>query len=296
MIQGIPYFGEKTQEIYEFIQSNRYDEAAIAEVSYDSLYELIISNIDNNLVVIIDNKWLSWLNDIKFNYRDKEVYVPYYEYKTFKTPKDTYKSNNSGHLILNNGHIDIRYDYKYKKFKLDINKLSLKCLDVNTLEIKVLTTSKWISDNEFKTDKLYNLYINSSYKDDDYLVNKHAGGYHYIDRENLMFRNREKQLRKEYGFRDYDYSDNIKYDSDYRDVRQYKYDEVIKEFGFIENDKLYRIRRLEFEVYLYCCLRHGDLDNLKFKHHIYKLGDSIKLIIKDYWLDNISKPVKTYIK
>ena len=53
MIQGIPYFGEKTQEIYEFIQSNRYDEAAIAEVSYESLYELIISNIDNNCDEII---------------------------------------------------------------------------------------------------------------------------------------------------------------------------------------------------------------------------------------------------
>ena len=71
MIQGIPYFGETTQEIYEYIQSEKYINTEPKEITYNSLYELIISNIGKRIIVVIDNKWLTWLTDIVFNYRDR---------------------------------------------------------------------------------------------------------------------------------------------------------------------------------------------------------------------------------
>ena len=294
MIAGIPYFGENTQEIYEFIQSNRYDEATIAEVNYESLYELIISNIDKHIVVIIDKKYLTWLNDIIFNYRDRECYIPYYSYKEYEIKDRNFKTNGKGHLILNGNKLTIRYEYKYNKLNINISKVRLTCIDIDTKEVFFATTNKWITDTEIDLDKLYKLYIDASYKDDDFIINKHVGGYHYIDRSPVQFVNREKKLREQYELNSYyDGYDNYK---DYRDVRQYSYDEIVNLVGMIDSTELYRERRLRFESYLYCCLRAGLFNNIQFKNHIYKLGSNVKLIIKDYWLDNISKPNKTYIK
>lgn len=294
MIQGIPYFGETTQEIYEYIQSEEYINTEPKEITYNSLYELIISNIGKRIIVVIDNKWLTWLTDIIFDYRDRLCYIPYYEYKQFVIPERNFQSNNKGHLILNNKQVTLRYEYNYKKSFVDINNLCIDCVDVDTMDKMRLNTNTWIDKTEFNIEKLYNLYLNSCYPDDDFRINKHIGGYHYITKETEGFRNRERSLRKEYEL--FAYNPNSSYDSDYRDVRQYKYNEVISKSGFIANDEVYKFRRLRFEAYLYCILRQHCLDNIHFNNRIYKVGNGIKLIIKDYWLDNKEKPYKTYIK
>lgn len=292
MIAGIPYFGEQTQEITERILIKISSNTT--EKKYSSLYELIQSNIDKRIIVVIDNKWFSWLNDIMFNYRDRECYIPYYTFKTYQIPNRTFKTNGKGHLILNGDTLTIRHEYNYKKLNIQPEDIKLQCINIDTQESFTATTDKWITDTSIDLEKLYKLYIENSYKDDDFLSNKHAGGYHYIDRQPRGFRNREKKLREQYDL--YEYSSDFCYNSDYRDVRQYKYEEVISKYGLLDNIDLYRERRLRFESYLYCCLRQGLLNELQFRNHIYKVGKEIKLIIKDYWLDNIDKPNKTYIK
>lgn len=294
MIQGIPYFGETTQEIYEYIQSEKYINTEPKEITYNSLYELIISNIGKRIIVVIDNKWLTWLTDIVFNYRDRLCYIPYYEYKLFVIPERNFQSNNKGHLILNNKQVTLRYEYNYKKSFVDINNLCIDCVDIDTMEKLRLSTNNWIDKTEFSMNKLYSLYLNSCYSDDDFRINKHTGGYHYIIKETEGFRNRERSLRKEYEL--FAYNPNSSYDSDYRDVRQYKYNEAVSKSGFIANDEVYKFRRLRFEAYLYCVLRQNCLYNIHFNNRIHKVGNGIKLIIKDYWLDNKEKPCKTYIK
>lgn len=291
MITGIPYFGEDTQQITEYILSNVDD---IHETICMSMHEFVISNIDKRVAVIIDNKWVTWLNDIVFNYRDKKCYIPYYSYKEYEIEDRTFKTNGRGHLILKDNHLRVRYDYIYNKFDITLPNLRLTCINIDTREIFNVIINQWITDTEIDLDKLYKLYINASYKDDDFLVNKHAGGYHYIDKSPNQFVNKEKKLREQYDLSSY--ADEYRYYKDYRDVRQYKYDEIIKLIGMIDNTELYRERRLRFEVYLYCCLRAGLLNNIHFKNHIYKLGNNVKLILKDYWLDNINKSNKTYIK
>ena len=292
MIKGIPYFGEQTQEIVDSILN--IDTDIIYEKKYDSLYDLILSNIDKHIIVVIDNKWLTWLNDIVFNYRDRECYIPYYTYKEQLITDRTFRTNNKGHLILDGDNIRVRYEYSYHKLNITVDNLALDCVDIDTQERLIVRTNNWINEAAVDFDKLHKLYVESSYKDDDFIMNKHAGGYHYITLSPKEFVNRERKLREQYDLSDY--SEDFYYIKDYRDVRQYKYEEVIKLNGLLDNIELYRERRLRFESYLYCCLRAGLFNNIQFKKHIYKVGKEIKLIIKDYWLDNIDKPNNTYIR
>lgn len=296
MIQGIPYFGENTQAIYELIQNENANNQEITKITHESLYELIKNNIDKKLIIVIDNKWFSWLNDIVFNYRDKKCYIPYYSYKLHKLDNKKYRSNNNGHLILKESALYIRYEYKYNKLDINMNNLVLNLFDIDTMKQYRVHINKWINENEFSIDYLYKLYINSSFMEDDFELNKHSGGYHYIDKQPKQFKNKEKQIREAYGLRTYDNS--FKYEKDYRDVRNFKYEEVIKRYGIPDDTDLYKLRRLKFESYLYCILRQHILsDNLLFnkrfnslyneKDYI-KYGDNIKLIFKNYWLDNQS--------
>lgn len=312
MIEGIPYFGEQTQEIAEDIIKELNNSTQIKEIQYNSLYELIMLNINSRVLVIIDNKWFSWLNDIKFNYRDKECYIPYYSYELYTITDRNFRSNNKGHLILDslNSLLSIRHSYKYHKQYITIkNGLELTLYNLDTAELFKATTHKWIeapastesTESTESTDeqeqilsKLYDLYIKNCYRDDDFMINKHQGGYHYINKNPKEFKNKERHYREQYGLETY--TIDFKYEQDYRDVRQYKYEDVVKEFGLINTLDSYRERRLKFEVYLYTNLRVGTLSNLKFKHGFYKMGNNLKLIIKHYWLDNIDKPNKTYIK
>jgi hypothetical protein len=295
MIKGIPYFGENTQELYEDILSKEnLDKKKFINKSYNSMYDFIISNIDKRIIVIINNKWLTWLNDIVFNYRDKLCYIPYFEYKTKQIDNTSFRTNNKGHLIINNKQLTLRYEYNYKKFHLNVNNFTLYCIDIDIMERFSVNIDKWIDETAIDLDRLYKLYIGCSFREDDFLVNKHLGGYHLISISPKEFSNKERKIREQYGLDDY--SSEYRVDKDYRDVRQYEYEEVIKLNGLISNDELYRERRLRFESYLYCSARAGLLNNIKFNKHIYKLGDNIKLIIKDYWLDDINKPDKTYIK
>jgi hypothetical protein len=120
------------------------------------------------------------------------------------------------------------------------------------------------------------------------------GGYHYINKSIKNFENREKKLRELEGM--YDYDIDNRFDTEYRDVRNYKYEEVIHTVGFRDTSELYKIRRLRFESLLYCILRDNcnpkDEQFKKSWHRLgldkeyIKYGDSIKLIFKSYWLDN----------
>lgn len=292
MINGIPYFGEETQELMDYILNTDFDNVPVAR--YRNLYEVVEDSVNDAVIVVIDNKWVTWLNDIVFNYRDKECYIPYYSYKEYLIEDRVFKTNNKGHLILTDDGLKIRYEYKYNKMNITDGKVRLHCVDMSTLDKLVIVTDGWADDDSIDLDKLYKLYINSCYKDDDFLVNKHAGGYHYINKSIKAFDNKEKKLREQYSL--CAFAMDMVYDKDYRDVRQYSYEEVIKLKGLINNIELYRERRLRFESYLYCCLRQGLLNNIQFNKHIYKVGENIKLIIKDYWLDNVDKPNKTYIR
>lgn len=295
MIQGIPFFGDNTQEIVDTIIKSPIEEI----LYYDSMYDMINYYIDKKIVIIIDNEWLSWLNDIAFNYRNKTCYIPYYTYELYKLDDKEYRSNNKGHLILKENTLYIRHNYNYKKLEINEGKISLLIYDIDTNKKYKINTDKWINEKEFDIEKLYNLYLDSCYTDDDFIFNKHSGGYHYILRSPKAFKNKEKTLREVYKLQHF--SINSTYESDYRDVRNFKQEEVVQRVGFRDTTELYKIRRLKFESYLYCLLRQGlkpsntrflkTWNTLGVTRDYIKYGKNIKLIFKSYWLDEYN-PLK----
>lgn len=297
MIKGIPYFGSDNNEIYEEILN--CDTKNIEQTSI-SIYELSNISLKCNYIVIIDGKWLSWLHDITFNYRDKKCYIPYYTYETYRTEKNTYKSDNKGHLILNDGSIDIRYEFCLSEISIDIG-TELVLYNIETHKNMQAVLDKWIDTDKYSIEMLYNLYIDSCYKEDDFIYLKHLGGYHTINVNIKAYSNREKKLREEYNLSTYSNLSKA-YEKSYRDVRNYKYEEVIQLVGMRDTIENYNIRKLRFESYLYCNLRNNSIsDDKQFNElfsqlgktkDIIKYGDNIKLIFKSYWLDEYRPIVK----
>lgn len=113
IMKGIPYFGEYTQLIEERIKSLEvYD-----TVKYDSLYELIQSEKSADKIIVVEDSngvWLTYIRDIKFNYRDKEAYIPYYTYRLYELDEE-YRHKYKGHILKTDTGISIRYDYKLSK-------------------------------------------------------------------------------------------------------------------------------------------------------------------------------------
>lgn len=306
-VYGIPYFGEQTLEIENKLRET--DKTDIQTREYAQLYNLIQENINKKALVIIDNQWFTWLNDIEFNYRDKTASIPYYKYG-IKYIENNSHADSKGHIILqeDKSKIGIRYNFILdRQWISKTGRLTIYYIDEDRLE--KATWNTWISNSEIEKsideilNKLYNLYINQAVKPQD---SEHLGGYHFI-LKHTGFQNIEYQQRQQLGLAVFK-SERYKYD-EYRDVRQYRQTELA------ENDKKsieklreqqgetwlkhHRDRRLAFESYLYTICRSGRLDNLKFSRGIYKIKHSDQtmiLILKQYWLDKYNKKQATYIK
>lgn len=295
---AIPYFGENNNSIREMILNDEE-----LETIEQSIYDFVISNINSRVLVIIDNKWLVWLNDIIFNYRDKKSYLAYWKFDTMPLDEDLVKKDDKQYLMVDeNDNFLIRYNYEYNRINIEPNiELSVYNLD-KQYRYKVKLTC-WINDNTFDIDKLYKLYVASAYENDKLLEDNIKGRY-FISKYFKGMTNRELKLRNKLGLSTYvaPYSEE-----EYRDVREYTKDEMVIKYGLVDDSDNYWIRRLRFECYLYCILRKNILSNdVGFNKQFEKLGktlrfikygDSIKFILKDYWLNNYcSKQVTTWMK
>ena len=304
-IEGIPYFGENTIEIEEHIKNLDISHS----ITYSDMIDLMDNELTENKIVIIEDEdgvWLTYLRDIKFNYRDKEVYLPYFSYEVKSIDKGKLKSNYKGHLIIKEDTISIRYNYKLKVKDISIENNSILLYDFVTDKKYKVYFDKWYSKTEWSMSNLYNLYLNSCVIEDDYLLVKHTEGYHLINKNLPNIKNKEKELRQKENLNHTEESDIGLSKLNYRAVRNYTYDQFIKLHGFIDLEIPYWLRLLKFEYNNYCLMRSNiipydinkdEWNKLGKSKNIFKYGDKIKLIIKDYWLDNIDKNIdKTYIK
>lgn len=295
IVKGIPYLGENNNELREQILNK-----SINETIEESLYEFINSRIDNieNLLVVIDNKWLTWLKDLRFNYRDKKLELPYWKYELHKLE---YKRaiNKYQYIIQDDENGYIRYNYSLHIINFeDTKEIIIFDLNKNTkfkLRIKGLCNLKTYSINE-----LYNLYINSSYTQ-DFELEGNESGYYYIEKRTKHLKNEESYMRYKLDLNSY--KDNLKYDiSDYRDVRKFTKGELQLRYGMICNFEGYKIRRLKFESLLFCIIHNGlESDSEEFNKEFKQLGKQkeiikyktkdcdICLIFKSYWLPYYKK-------
>lgn len=303
-IPGIPYFGLETQDIMDKIKTSKISRV----IEYNSLYDLIQSEKSPTKLIVIDTNTndriygdneisVSYLRDICFNYRDKEIFIPYYIYKIFKTPKESKKSMKiyKGHLLDLGDSIGIRYEYKLcsRAINLTYNEIMLYDLEAN--DLYMVTFNKYYSKSTFNIQELYNNYLAYCCDNEDYKLLKHTEGYHLISKNIEGVKNHERIFRKRFNLNDYqDSSVNFSY----RDVRNFTLSEFEAKLGFFDFSKPYWERKLDFESQLYCIMRDNvipDDTDIEFKEefkkfmdgkkqHI-KYGDEIKLIFKDYWIN-----------
>ena len=308
MIKAIPYFGKNNNDVSKYI-IEKEPESDIIETD---IYSFINNNInpDNTLVVIIDNKYFTYLDDIQFNYRDHKIVLPYWKYELHKvTEQDdiTIKRDIFQYIIKDESeNFYIRHNYNYQELMIQpgviLTLFDLKVDKKFKVKFTALTTLK-----SFDIDKLYKLYIESAYTDYENILSERIKGYYFIDKVTKRLYNRELKLRRELELETFsqDYSPNQL--KDYRDVRNYKQEEIVIKYGLVESLENYRERRLRFESLLYCVMNDNLLSNdeqfnkelvkLGKTKDIIKYGNNIKLIFKSYWLKEY-KPIKykTWLK
>lgn len=294
ILKGVPYFGENTIEIERNIKNKKVDTTKI----YSSLHKLIQDEkSDSNVIVIENNKgvWLSYIRDIRFNYRDKKVFIPYFEYDIHDIDSSCIYNNNKGHLLVDDNTVHIRYNYKLFNIELSIMNNSFIIYNFDTDKKYRVVFKTYYDKQNFNIKELYDKYLHSCIRDEDFTIFKHIEGYHLITKRFENIRNKEKELRLEYGLKDY--SDET-YDTElnYRDVRNYSIEQFIINYGLIELNKPKWERVLDFESLLFCITNSEaipDDKDLNFKSKwgdlgktksFIKYGDTIKLIIKDYWI------------
>ena len=294
MIAGIPYFGDKTYEVYSLIERTLLSSGVTKEVS-EPLDSFVYSAIENNNIVIVipsdnNNYYLTYLTDVNFNYRDRICVLPYFSFDTKEVDMKV-RGNNKQHLIVKDGRPQIRYNFKLEESKISLYS-RLLCLNTDNMEMFYYVPSCWTEDTDLDNNVLYELYIKSACSENDYDITSHIGGYHYISRRVKGFKNREQDIREEFNLPVYSI-DSVRH-KDYRDVRNYKYNELIQRVGLLDLSENSKYRRLRFECYLFCKLRAGAFDSTVFKHGIYKIKGGIPLIIKEYWLDGIERKQYTW--
>ena len=290
MIKGIPYFGVENNEILSKIENTKVSNT----ITYDSVYKLIEAEINKNVIAIIEDKWLTWLTDIMFNYRDNICFLPYYTFELYERNLFKNKSTNKGHMLIKNDKMYIRYNYELHTLQLSED-FKLVVYDLNTEAKYIIKANKWF-DEDFDQDKLYSYYVMSAYYEDEHLFNGYHSGYHYIDKQVKGFINKEKEQRKVLNLASYGKCETL---TDYRDVRNYKYAQL---FGIEKvNSELeqYYKRRVRFDSYLACIIwSNAKSIDEKFNKRLNKLkttssilvyapiGAKFKdprLILKSYW-------------
>ena len=292
-IPGIPYFGLENNEVIQEILS-----AEIAdEKEYDSLYNLVQveKSVDKVVLVEYEGKtWLTYLRDIKFNYRDGFVFVPFYTFDV-QIIDVLNREHFKGHLIsIDAGlRVGVRYNYCLREERLTLENNFLVLYDVTLKKKYRVSFKKYYSSDTFDMDELYERYISYSKNYENNLIYKHTEGYHIISRNVDGMKNYERVFRKELGLEDYLPSNVNLY---YRDVRNLSEADFDVKIGLDMSDKPYWERRYDFESMLFCVIWGNAIPSNEFAEQWRQLGKNkqfikygdkvLKLIIKSYWFPN----------
>lgn len=283
--RGIPYLGEDTQIKYGFIRDADYTELRTV-----TILEFFTNKEQNRYICLIQGYWLTWLDDIQFNYRDGCIRLPFFTYETKKS-EIKFNGEDRSNVLLDDDNIVVTYNYELNL--LAVNEMSkLKIFDTKTGESFRLKFSGYTDNTTFSMSDVKKLYAVSCYFDDKSISSNYEKGYHYITEQFKGFINYDYSTRLKLKLSSYkdDYKPVLE---DYRDVRNYEYDKYILTVGNEYFDsRIYKYRRLDFDCMLFCIIKGNlicsDDDNynnfLRGSLDYYKVSfSSLNLIFKKYW-------------
>jgi hypothetical protein len=115
MLRGIPYFGEDNIRI----KSDILSEPVVKTLDTD-LFSLVKDLKPKTYVVIVEDKYLTWLDDIEFNYKHGICSIPYISFR-YGALMESHRRKKNPHLDYNeDGDILVRCDFIYNKKTLNI--------------------------------------------------------------------------------------------------------------------------------------------------------------------------------
>lgn len=262
--------------IYKYSELNKVDASDKIKslASFDELMNYLIS-IE---AIIWFNGWAVYADDLRADYKNGELYFPVYMYDTVD---------------------DIQYNHRLEKIVIHSfeNGYNIEGIvvqehigkpEICTVSIKDKEFMRELTEKDLDAKDIFMRYIASSY---GYHINEvSAFKYNKVALSNLKSKQREKL--KDSGLDFY----GTYLDMEYRDVRNWKLEELIEKFSSdeLKMELPFSIRRLQFELELYiriykdigwnnwsCTVldRHKDRSNAFWK---YKLN-SIYFICKQNW-------------
>jgi hypothetical protein len=314
-IKGIPYWGENTWSDLTMIRSKDYNN--ILELNFpDSvrdLYDAFYFLAKQDYLYIIHDAlgiWLSWCKDIRFNYRDKLVFLPYLRYET------TQVKSNKKHKHFDNPNVYFNYELVLKPIiqkQLGVEDLKFIIFDYRTGEFRRvdLTKYKYIT-SKYSIEELYKNYLNACYYDEAWDAIDFTNKYHWIDSN--KGKNVEYTVRAENKLPHRKYDKSVMSEATkrlyfYCDIRLYSLDVLINVYQIPLDVTLeYWERRFKFEAYM---LLHNlqydsfieDEFNTRFaelmeqkSHVVYESSNFLPFYLKHYYLLNDNMPRKSYEK
>lgn len=194
---GIPFLGENNIEKWHRILKQSKDTQSIKQ-SETQLLKLISSIEEKTKLVVIDGQYLTWLEDIRFDYIKHICYTPYLKFDLFSQNIVRNVDKNKGHNHIDyfeykdtnsdNDYIQflsIKYNFEYLIKQVKIGD-SLIIYDLKNDEIQRYIISSWVNHQDkndisvFSLKRLYNLYKEYCFYDMITEFSGHESGYTYI--------------------------------------------------------------------------------------------------------------------
>lgn len=287
---GTPYWGKAYFEDLRNLDNIESKYMTISQINdlcktnsikyvVEDLYSLFLVLGKLNFLYVIEDEgtWLSWCKDIRFNYRDRLVVVPYYTYKTTIYTMDRPARVANKLDIIEGNKINLPYEYELKTLTIDdrdLNKRISKVVVYDYINKEKYTISLFglnlIKAKTFSLSDLHDRYLYSSWdlKSFKLTADNEYSGYLRIGKgvwSTYEYILRRKAKLKHYG-KNY-------IDLDYTDCRQYTFLELsngsVIPFDDVED---YWLRRYRFEALLYCIMSNNlEVEEEEYKTELNKL-------------------------
>lgn len=308
---GFPFWGETTFLDIRDIVSGEAEKVTGMEllgVTCDDLYTLLVELAKTDYLYVVQDEYdnqtyVSWCRDIRFNYRDRILYIPYYSYATFDYE---FKSNKKYATLdyITDTTVRIKHSVALRQCIIDnrVTKSRNKELYVfDRVRHKVfcigIENLPYLSSTDWKMSKLFNLYLDYVYKDNK--GNKDGSSLYY-QKIGGKRENKESYLRAKLGLPNYagNYEEMI-----YRDFPLYDYAIYQSENAQVMSGKPYWLRRGLFEGYLYCAFASNlPVHELEYRDALAQLGttrrtykvcnDNVSMVLKYYYKDDYAPFVR----
>lgn len=314
MLKGTPYWGETTFQDKRSLLQDLQDGVVRRELpscisACTSLFETFRVLGRNQFMFIIENQYFSWCKDIRMDYRDKVIFIPYYEYMT------TLVKTNQEHKHLDriSDGVLLTYNYELKIMPVDLSKLIFTVVSLDEMCIyEIDLTNLPLLDFQPSVVELYNYYKNASFFDEAWSEIDFINNYHWISSE--QGRNIEAVIRSANRLpvwklgNHIQCTDFVKRIIAYCDIRLYNLQVLHTVFHFkLDYSLLYWERRYLFEAYLlFTSLSDMDFVEAEFNAKWRDLGTRIEMFsygekdfpmyLKHYYKTTDFFPRKTYEK